>query len=76
MCIRDRAETVNWNMTDAYSLCRTCANFKSLKCPNSKECFDNPKKPYYKARHCDSATLLYWTLMKTSFSLRYGTNLQ
>lgn len=52
------AETVNWNMTDAYSLCRTCANFKSWKCSNSKECFDKPKKPYYKARHCDSAALL------------------
>ena len=27
-------------------------------CPNSKECFDKPKKPYYKARHCDSPALL------------------
>ncbi len=26
------SETVNWNMTDAYSLCRTCANFRSWTC--------------------------------------------
>lgn len=53
------AETVNWNMTDAYSLCRTCANFKSLKCPNSKECFDNPKSRITKR---DTVTALpYYT---------------
>lgn len=50
--------TVNWNMTDTYSLCRTCANFHSWKCPASKECFDQPKKPYYKAKECKGPTLL------------------
>lgn len=42
--------TVNWNTTDAYSLCRACARFKTADCPNSKDCFDDPMKPYYKAK--------------------------
>lgn len=31
-------------------LCQSCANWGSMDCPNSSECYALPNKPYWKAK--------------------------
>lgn len=31
--------------------CRECINYKTMKCPNSSECFEKPNKPYFEIAH-------------------------